>query len=73
MRRETLLRPAGAELPGTISITDDGAGRRAYVAAVADGQLLARGRPRVGEAAPPGAARVRRRGAAAAAHHGGRV
>ena len=39
-------RPAGAELPGTISITDDGAGRRAYVAAVADGQLLARGRPR---------------------------
>ena len=36
------------------------------------GSVLARGRPCLGEAAAPGAARVRRRGAAAAAHHGGR-
>ena len=49
----TLLRPAGAELPGTISITDDGAGRRVVVAAVADGQLLARGRPRLGKPRHP--------------------
>ena len=55
-------RGAGALARPESLTKNNGAGRRAYVAAVADGQLLARGRPRFGEAATPGAARVRRRG-----------